>query len=167
MWCVLLADRRRLAVQACRSHERIPATIDTELNCDWWIDGDHADFMHLAFVFSHLSVLRKKHSFPFLPSEQRDAPPINFTILIFLSAPQQYKYIISHVSPLFKIYRVQWRDQGSNIFSMSKTHITSRREAETAVFRVMDYDQFDEDVCQHNTISDGAANWMEPASGVI
>lgn len=99
--------------------------------------------MHLAFVFSHLSVLRKKHSFPFLPSEQRDAPPINFT---------------SHVSPLFKIYRVQWRDQGSNIFSMSKTHITSRHEAETAVFRVMDYDQFDEDVCQHNTISDGAAN---------
>ena len=58
--------------------------------------------MHLAFVFSHLSVLRKKHLFPFLPSEQRDTPPINFMILIFLSAPQQYKYIITQVSALLR-----------------------------------------------------------------
>lgn len=43
---------------------------------------------------------------------------------------------------------------------MSKAHIISLHGAETAVFRMMDYDQFDEDVCQHNALSDGVSNWM-------
>lgn len=41
---------------------------------------------------------------------------------------------------------------------MSKTHIISQHEAEAAAFRMTDYDQFDEDVCQHNTLSDGDSN---------
>lgn len=54
-----------------------------------------------------------------------------------------------------QIYTTVWRDQGSNTFSMSKTHIISLHGAETALLQMIDYDQLDEDVCQHNTLSDG------------
>lgn len=87
--------------------------------------------------------------------------------MIFLSLPHKNKRDNSCFYS-FRLYRVQWRDQGSDTFSMSKTRIISLHGAETAVFRVMDYDQFDEDVCQHNTLSDGVSILNgEPASSVI
>lgn len=35
---------------------------------------------------------------------------------------------------------------------MSKAHIISPHEAEASAFRMMDYDQSDEDVCHYNTL---------------
>lgn len=52
----------------------------------------------------------------------------------------------------FNIHRKLWRSRGSSIFSMSKAHIISPHEAETSAFRMMDYDQSDEDVCHYNTL---------------
>lgn len=160
MWYVLPADRRRLAVHACCRHKRITASVDTELNYDWWIDGSLVDFMHLTLYFLFF-LCSKKALILFSFSRTGGAtPPINYKILNDIFAcPAKHKWDNS-CSCFSKIYRTQWRDQGSNTFSMSKTGVISLHGAQTAVFRMMDYDQFDEDVCQHNTSSDGVSNWM-------
>lgn len=107
-------------------------------------------------IFSFLLFYMKTN---FLPLEQMELHRqfITISLRTFLSVVPLNKRNNSCICS-FKICRIQWRDQGSNTFSMSKIAIISLRGAEPAVFRMMDYDQFDEDVCQHNISSDGVSN---------
>lgn len=117
-----------------------------------WFHASH-------FVFSHFSVLYKKHQFPCL-SLRTDTATQPWYFCLCSSKTNG----MIHVFALLRFTRYSGEIGGQTHFPCQKkiknNLIISQHGAGTAPFPVMDYDQFDEDVCQHNTLSDGVSNWM-------